>query len=133
MRRYIRHPSDIPIEFKIAGNPIREPLKNVSAGGLCFRAHLRIQPGSDIHLVIPIQTPPFEADGIVAWCHSAGRGFEVGVRFHGDGSQFALRMVEQICHIEQYRRHILRHEGRRLNGEQAAEEWIGRYAKRFPN
>jgi len=132
MRRYIRHPSDIPIEFAIAGQPVREPLKNVSGGGLCFRAHIRIEPGSDIHLMIPVRKPPFEADGVVAWCHEAGRGFEVGVRFHGDSSLFALRMVEQICYIEQYRRDVWEREGRRLTGEQAATEWISRYAGKFP-
>jgi hypothetical protein len=132
MRRYIRHPSDVPIEFSIAGAEAREALKDVSGGGLCFRAHLRIPPGADIHLVIPVRAPPFEADGVVAWCREAGREYEVGVRFYGESSGFSLRMVEQICYIEQYRRDILQHEGRHLSGEQAAAEWIALYAERFP-
>jgi hypothetical protein len=133
MRRYIRHPSGIPIEFALGcGSAGKEALKDVSHGGLCFRAHLKIPPGSDIHMLIPLGREAFEADGIVAWCHSAGKGFDVGVRFLRDASVFALRMVEQICHIEQYRRDIQTLEGRRLTSEQAASEWIKRFAARFP-
>ena len=42
-------------------------------------------------------------------------------------------MVEQICHIEQYRREVLKKEGRRLSSEEAASEWIVKYASDFPD
>ncbi len=133
MRNYIRHPSSVPIRFSLAaGTAAQEHLHDVSAGGLCFEAHIRMEPGTGIHLAIPIQRPPFEADAVVAWCHSAGHGFRIGVRFDGDVSVFALRMVEQICHIEHYRQDVLQREGRRLSSEQAATEWIARYADKFP-
>jgi hypothetical protein len=41
-------------------------------------------------------------------------------------------MVEQVCHIENYKKEIYRAEGRLLSSEQAAMEWIIRYASRFP-
>jgi hypothetical protein len=41
-------------------------------------------------------------------------------------------MVEQICHIEAYRRNILQTEGRVLDGRSAALEWIDKYAADFP-
>jgi hypothetical protein len=41
-------------------------------------------------------------------------------------------MVEQLCHIEAYRRRVLQDEGRRLTDEEAAMEWIANYADRFP-
>ncbi len=44
-----------------------------------------------------------------------------------------MRMVEQVCHIERYRADVLEREGRALTGEQAAEEWIKRYAEDFPD
>lgn len=133
MRHYIRHPSSIPILFSIAsGSGEREFLHDVSAGGLCFEAHSRLAPGTQIHLSIPAQRPPFEADAVVAWCHSIATGYRIGVRFADDVSGFSLRMVEQLCHIEQYRLDVLRREGRSLNSEQAAAEWIVRYADRFP-
>jgi hypothetical protein len=42
-------------------------------------------------------------------------------------------MVEQLLHIESYRREIEQQEGRPLTTEEAAREWIGRYASSFPN
>ena len=45
---------------------------------------------------------------------------------------FRARMVEQVCHIEQYRHEILKNEGRKLSSEAAALEWIQKYAPLFP-
>ncbi|MCZ7563309.1 MAG: hypothetical protein M5U08_05410 [Burkholderiales bacterium] len=42
-------------------------------------------------------------------------------------------MVEQVCHIEEYRRAVARDEGRTLSTEEAAAEWIAEYAARFPD
>ncbi len=134
MRRYIRHPFDIPIDFRVTNYLSgRENLVNFSAGGLCFHSRLGLAPGTTIKLHIPIQDPPFEAMGRVSWCHSSGSGFEIGVRFSADVSVFALRMVEQICYIEQYRLDMRVREGRRLTREQAASEWISYFAKGFPD
>ncbi len=45
---------------------------------------------------------------------------------------FAARMLAQIALIERYRVDVLRHEGRRLDADGAAIEWICRYAEHFP-
>jgi hypothetical protein len=45
---------------------------------------------------------------------------------------FLARMVEQVCHIEDYRQSVSRIEGRQLSAEEAATEWIDRYARDFP-
>ena len=45
---------------------------------------------------------------------------------------FRARMVEQVCHIEQYKHQVLKKEGRKLSGEEAALEWIQKYAPQFP-
>ncbi|WP_300318347.1 hypothetical protein [Accumulibacter sp.] len=42
-------------------------------------------------------------------------------------------MVEQIQHIEHYRQEVLLVEGRTLDGDSAALEWISRYAALFPS
>lgn len=42
-------------------------------------------------------------------------------------------MVEQVCYIENYRQEVLRKEGRQLDGEAAAREWIDRFAASFPS
>ncbi len=134
MRHFIRHPSDIPIEYTIGNVPTHEKeyMKNVSQGGLCFLASDDIEPGSEIHIQIPIRTPVFEAKGIVVWCRKANKHYVVGVKFADTTTEFNLRMVEQVCYIEQYKNEVLKREGRKLTGEQAAMEWIKKYAKDFP-
>ena len=42
-------------------------------------------------------------------------------------------MIEQICHIEQYKADVLAKEGRQLDVEQAAREWIYKFADDFPD
>ena len=134
MRKYIRHHADVPIEYRLLGtdHDDRNVLKNISQGGLCFTADRRLQPGADIHIRIPLQDPPFEVVGTVRWCKLARGGYEVGVEFSDAAAAFSVRMVEQVCHIERYRAEVLKAEGRILSGEQAAAEWIQRYAKDFP-
>lgn len=134
MRRFIRHPTDVPITYSWGDGPSsgRQELKNINQGGLCFSTQLGVRPGTSIRIVISLCKPPFQAEGDVVWCHPANQHFEVGVKFRDAGTQFAVRMVEQICHIEHYKNQVLRQEGRRLSGEQAATEWIGKYAADFP-
>ncbi|MCM8595389.1 hypothetical protein [Accumulibacter sp.] len=46
---------------------------------------------------------------------------------------FAARMREQIRLIERYRQRVLSREGRQLDGDTAAFEWIARHAASFPS
>jgi len=135
MRRFIRHPSEIPIRYypEQASEPIWNRLKNVSYGGLCFIAQTAVRISARIRLVIPIDSPAFEVTAVVVWCAelSCANGYQIGVSFESEQSHFATRMVEQVCYIEEYRRQQVR-EGRKLSSEQAAQEWIKRYADDFP-
>lgn len=134
MRQFIRHPTDIPITYSWGDSPSRgrQQLKNINQGGLCFSTRLSVRSGASIRIVISLCKPPFQAEGEVVWCRRTNKHYEVGVKFHDAGTQFAVRMVEQICHIEHYKNEVLRREGRWLSGEQAAIEWIGKYAADFP-
>lgn len=135
MRSFIRHPSNIPIDFQleelvVEGN---EYLKNVSIGGLAFNSKSEIDVGSVIRIKIPLVQPVFQALGRVTWCHPENGHFEVGIAFLDENDSFRARMVEQICHIEEYKQEVLAKEGRKLTGEQAASEWIQRFAVEFPS
>ncbi len=44
---------------------------------------------------------------------------------------FLTRMQAQCEQIEAYRLEVLRREGRKLNLDQAAREWIARYAQDY--
>jgi hypothetical protein len=132
-RKFIRHPSDIPIEVDLESVVAsrREYLQNISAGGLCFSSRVRLAPGTLIHVRIPLVRPTFECDGRVVWCEERETHYDVGAQFV-QSSEFRLRMVEQVCHIEHYKREVLVKDGRRLTSEEAAMEWIAKYAADFP-
>ncbi|VAW85528.1 hypothetical protein MNBD_GAMMA16-154 [hydrothermal vent metagenome] len=133
MRKFIRHPSDVPIEFAIENIKItRDTLSNISVGGLALRSDERIEVGLLINVAVPTVHPPFLAKGRVAWCLKRKEYFDIGVQFVEKEDTYRVRMVEQICHIEHYKKEILENEGRILNGEEAALEWIAKYASDFP-
>lgn len=133
-RRFMRHPSGMPIQFEIDGDvpPLRERLRNVSEGGLCFCSSVPLQEDCAIHLAIPLRDRVFKTNAVVTWCKRVDCGYEVGVRFVDARALFGVRMVEQLCHIEQYREEVSRREGRDVSSEEAASEWIDRFAASFP-
>jgi hypothetical protein len=134
VRQFIRHPSDVPIKYSF-GDVVahrKEYLRDISRGGLCFRSAIEMEPGAVIHVQIPVCRPVFEADGVVVWCHPESRHFLVGVSFRDAKTEFGVRMVEQVCHIEHYKKEVRAKEGRTLSGEEAALEWIAAHARDFP-
>jgi hypothetical protein len=139
MRRYIRHPSCVPLKFSVEDAREATPdssralsVRDVSEGGLCFSSQTPVQPGRSITIEIPIESPPFKARGVVAWCRPEGEGYAIGVQFSDYSTRFSVRMVEQVCHIENYRADVEEVEGRQLTSEEAAQEWVDRYAGQFP-
>lgn len=133
MRRYIRHPSSMPIDYRLSeGDAGLQRLRNVSAGGICFTVQKAMEPGAVVQINIRVGDQDFVADGEVMWCKGVNGHHDVGVRFSDAATVFTVRMVEQLCYIEQYRQTVLRDEGRKLSSEEAASEWVSRYAADFP-
>lgn len=133
MRKFVRHPSSIPIELALARTPNgggTHELRNISNGGFACAVDEPIAVGSAVQLRIPVIWPDYRGCGIVVWCREAPPRYEVGIEF-GSQDLFKTKMVEQLCQIEQYRQQILSDEGRALDSEQAAQEWITLYAKEF--
>ena len=134
MREYIRHPSTIPLEVKITDQPGHrdEYLNNVSMGGLSFRSHDKLETGVRISIRIPLLGEFVQVNGQVVWCQKLREAYEVGVTFLDMEEAYRTRMVEQICHIEEYKARVWEQEHRQLTSEQAAAEWIKKYAHTFP-
>ncbi|WP_204378491.1 PilZ domain-containing protein [Agaribacterium haliotis] len=135
MRRFIRHPSSIPVKVDViecGRTGERASMINVSRGGVCFESHVALPEGAQLHISIPIEQPPFEAVGQVAWCRPEADYYTVGLSFDDNSSAFSVRMVEQVCYIEHYRHSIAACEGRFLSSEEAANEWVAKYAADFP-
>lgn len=132
MRHFIRHPASIPIELDTCCAGIRAHASNVSVGGLAFDSAEAVGAGEVVALKIPLVSPAFEAMARVMWCHPKRGGYELGVAFLDQEDAFRARMVEQVCHIEEYKQAMLRIEQRKLTSQQAAREWIDKYAAQFP-
>ena len=135
MRQFIRHPPNIPIEVRISpGSSYKtSPAKDVSHGGIAFVSDVAVEPGTTVELRIPCLKPMIELSAArVEWCRKQANRFIIGVRFTDLMETYRIRMVEQICHIESYRKYIQERHGRHLTVEDAAKEWINRYASSFP-
>lgn len=133
-RQFIRHPTEIPIELWCMAKSCHEckkRLSNISLGGLAFESGTNWQPGTIIGIRIPLVDPSFKTTARVVWCHKKTTRFEIGVELTEPNDAFRTRMVEQICQIEHYRK-TLELQGRMLNIEDAATEWISHYAAEFP-
>ena len=133
-RQFIRHPSDIPIEYlEIDRPPAHDPLNDIGVGGLSFCSDHYIKPGIWLKLHIPMHEQHFDIEAKVRWCNKKfGTAlYHVGAVFKNKETAFSARMVEQICHIEQYKKDVLKLEGRDLSGDEAAQEWIEKYANAF--
>lgn len=132
MRNYIRHPTSIPIQISAGEHDsTRVLVNNLSAGGLSFFTNIPVKVGSVVDLMIPCVIPDYQGEGVIVWRRSQEpEGFEVGVRFANDDEYFRVRMVEQVCQIEEYRQQLA-DIGRHLSTEEAAREWIARFAADF--
>lgn len=135
MRSFIRHPSGIPIDIQPEHSPEGSPemLINISHGGLSLRSQAGILPGTIVILTVHIPDGDKQIRARVAWCRELPEGYDIGVEFLSTADSYTVRMVEQVCHIENYRRKVKEEQGRELDSEQAAMEWIARNASDFPN
>ena len=134
MRKYIRHPAQIPIEIvrEFKHSSCLEHLSDISYGGLKFDSRVCLPKGNHIVIRISLADESYEINGHIVWCNKKEEGCEIGVEFSGESEAFRVRMVEQVCHIEQYRKQVLEEEGRELSSQEAAFEWINKFAQKFP-
>ena len=136
IRKYIRHPSDVPIQVVLDrvedDDEGDETLTNISLGGLSFVSPNALDVLQKVRVCIPIIKRDNFLEGRVVWCEKAKNGYEIGLEFARSEEVFRLRMIEQICHIEHYRKEVERLQGRTLSTEQAAKEWISEFAGDFP-
>ena len=135
IRRYVRHVTGMPIEVNLEYHENYhsedDTITNVSLGGLCFVASDRLQVNESIQVKFPVLDEDKTLDGRVVWCNKTERGYEVGLEFDDPEEVERLRMVDQICQIETFRNEVEKQHGRQLTSEEAAREWISKYAGDF--
>ncbi len=138
LRKFIRHPSDVPIQVSLDRVPDEDDkhpydkLHNVSLGGLAFISPQKLPNGKTVKICFPLLDEHRSLVGQVVWNKKIKQGYEIGLEFDDPQELYRLRMIEQICHIEHYRVEVAQCEGRLLSSEEAANEWIARYASDFP-
>lgn len=138
IRKYIRHPVDMPIRVRaesaddVDDDSSDQTITNLGLGGLALLSPHPLEVLERVRVIIPVLNRDNQLSGNVAWCEKTDRGYEIGIEFERSRDAYRLRMIEQICHIEHYRKEVERLEGRQLSPQQAAEEWIASYAKDFP-
>lgn len=131
---FIKHPSDIPLDFCIDAPPpyVAAQMLNVHVGGMVFEARTSLPIGAHIHLTVNLKGNDFALTGIITHCiYMNDERCNVGVQFEKDDEHHAMRMIEQACHIEHYRKQACEY-GRLMSEEEAAKEWIERFAAHFP-
>ncbi len=130
---YLRHPSCVPVRLREIPRPFAAGARpeGSTLGAIQFRVGRAVQAGAIVEIVVEVcgETERFRGD--VHWVRRAARGFVVGVRLTDPEQAYRARAVEQICHVEAYRRRSNRRTGRALGIEQAASRWIARCARRF--
>jgi hypothetical protein len=134
-REFLRHIVDVPIEVERLGTPSLVAGRgiNVGHGGLAFISTSCPAVGELLNIRITTVKPAFEGQARVAWCRPESAKYLVGVQFLDSAAAFRSRMVQQVCSIENYRKHVQQQEGRALTPQEAAAEWVARYAGRFPD
>ncbi len=131
---FIKHPNDIPLDFSIDTPPayVAANKLKVHEGGMVFEANASLPIGARIHLTVNLKNNDFILTGIVAHCiYIDDNRCHVGVQFEQDNEHHSMRMIEQACHIEHYRKQACQY-GRSISEEEAAKEWISRFAAHFP-
>lgn len=135
MRRFVRHPTDIPIAVvPIQSGQGPGPLckmSDIGQGGFCCEIENYLEVGTEVHIDIPSISPEYHGRGEVVWCLEKRDCFEVGVSFTDVQEAYRSRMVQQVCQIEHYKNIVFEREGRVLDGNEAAAEWIKKHAEDF--
>ena len=134
MRNFVRHPTHVPIDIEVGEADLthfNSTMYDISGGGLAFSVPRALPVGTRLTISLPDLWPEYQAQGHVVWCREFCGNYEAGIQFNEAGEAFKARMVAQFCQIEDYKRAMQQDEGRLLSSEEAAREWIVRYAEEF--
>lgn len=127
----IRHPDEFPIELKLqertAGSSSPSSLQLICHSSTPFHS------GEGIQIKIPSIANNLEVFGVIQRCENTPQGYELGITFNSSDALMRMRMLEQLCYIQRYRSYVRNAEGRELSDQDAALEWIGKYAHLFPS
>lgn len=130
-QQLIEHPPLAAIQLSPQASEAGAAL-TATYGGLRCQWCIPHRPGSCVSVTVSAHRQQVTATARVVRCDLDEHGYLFELRFLDPEQAFAMRMMEQLCHIRRYQTQVGRHEGRWLDGNQAAREWIERFADDFP-
>jgi hypothetical protein len=136
-RNFLRHPVHVPIVIR----PLRRDVAgesrslDVSQGGLSFLWTKKLSKRALVHVTIPVKDKLFTVKGKVVYSekNTGSVHFRTGISFADRDSAFQAKLAEETLEILEYQKKISREAGRSVSEEEAAAEWIYKYAKFFPS
>ncbi len=96
---------------------------------LVLSADCRFDDHKPARLAVNFLEQSFEVSGVVEHCDKIGSTFLLTFKLHHH-NHLQTRMLLQLSEIEQYR-HFLLSQGRDITIEDAACEWVARFAEEF--
>ena len=130
---FVAHPNELPLKLTAIEDQHFPPCNSERTGfaGITYLAPLAFDTGTCVQVTLEEIDPNFCVCGRVAWCKQEAEGYLIAIEFPTQEACYSVRMVEQLSQIEHYRRRA-KTEGRRLNYNEAAAEWIQKFAAQFP-
>lgn len=138
---YIQHPREIPVTLLSATPPQPSAAADQSNGsaqcstghkeaGICFWTAEQPRVQDKVVLGIDLDNNHFIGKGSVVRVQPEKDGNWVCVQIDPEDA-FAIRMAEQLCQIEHYRSDNKHYLDRTMSQDEAAQEWIAKYAALF--
>jgi hypothetical protein len=130
---FIQHPKEIPVTLLSSTSAQAQPEDQEREGktaGICFwtAEHPKVQ--DNVVLGIELENNRFIGKGRVVRVQAEQEGCWVCVKISRE-DEFAIRMAEQLCQIEHYRQDNKHYFDRNMTSDEAAQEWISKYAALF--
>ncbi|TBR44875.1 energy transducer TonB [Marinomonas agarivorans] len=129
--KFVAHPEDIPIHIEEVGY-IQDKAHDVNGfGGISYLCEKSYRTGQSVQIKLTEIDPDFCVVGRIFKCEKEEGVFRIFIEFPKKEDCYCVRMIEQLSHIEHYRRQAKK-QGRRLSFNEAAIEWIQKFAASFP-
>ncbi|MEL0636639.1 MULTISPECIES: energy transducer TonB [Marinomonas] len=130
---FVAHPKELPLEITLIEDQAFPTLMEERDGfvGITYLAAQHLERGRSVRITLQEIDPNFCVTGrVVSCCNEVGE-YRIAIEFPIKDECYCVRMVEQLSQIEHYRRQA-KTQGRRLNYNEAAAEWIQKFAASFP-
>ncbi|MEP3350370.1 MAG: energy transducer TonB [Marinomonas sp.] len=130
---FVAHPRDLPLEITLIEDQPFPQINEERAGfvGITSFTSRPFDNGRSVRITLEEIDPNFCVSGRVVQCEKEMDGYRISIEFPTKEECYCVRMIEQLSQIEHYRRQA-KIEGRRLNYNEAAAEWIQKFAASFP-